>query len=94
MFAFVARRFNVSKAFVGFDELHGINRDSRSLRAGRSNADALADGINALQASFARHAGADARLMVWADMLNYWHNGGRPPYQQQSASHAFCGTSW
>ena len=37
--------------FFGFDELHGINRDSRSARAGRSNAGAVAHAMNTLQAS-------------------------------------------
>ena len=39
-----------AKAFFGFDELHGINRDSRSRRRGWTNAQALAYAINRLQA--------------------------------------------
>ena len=48
--AWAIKRFNASKIFFGFDELHGINRDSRSHRAGRSNADALVFAMNSLQA--------------------------------------------
>ena len=48
--AWAIQRFNASKIFFGFDELHGINRDSRSHRAGRSNADALVFAMNSLQA--------------------------------------------
>lgn len=39
--AYTTQRFNATKIFFGFDELHGINRDSRSRRTGRSNSETL-----------------------------------------------------
>ena len=84
-------RLGYRKAFFGFDELHGFNRDSRSRRANRSNADALAYAINRLQASLMRNDPA-ARALVWGDMLNPWHNGARPQYQQWSGG--VEGSSW
>lgn len=84
-------RLGYRKAFFGFDELHGFNRDSRSRRANRSNADALAYAINRLQASLRRNDPA-ARALVWGDMLNPWHNGARPQYQQWSGG--VEGSSW
>lgn len=43
------RTLGVKRIFFGFDEMHGFNRDSRSRRQGRTNAEALAYAINKLQ---------------------------------------------
>ena len=45
-------------------KLHGINRDSRSRRFGRSNAEHLTFAINSLQGSMTKHA-AGSRAMFW-----------------------------
>ena len=88
---YAVKEFNVTKAFFGFDELHGYNRDSRSRRTGHSNAKVLGDAINSLQRAFAA-AQPGARAMVWSDMLNPWHNGARPQYEQYNGG--ISGSTW
>ena len=88
---YVVEQFNVTKAFFGFDELHGFNRDSRSRRTGQSNAEVLAKAVNGLQSMFAA-AQPGARAMVWSDMMNPWHNGARPEYEQYSGG--ISGSTW
>ena len=62
------KRFNVSRIFFGFDEMHGFNRDSRSRKLNKTNAQGLATAMNALQASMTTH-NPEARAMFWGDML-------------------------
>ena len=73
--------FGAKKVFFGFDEMHGINRDSRSRRAGRTNSEAIAWAMNKL-AGLVRERDPLARSLFWADMINPWHNAARPHYQQ------------
>ena len=72
---FTMNALGVKKMFFGFDEMHGFNRDSRSRRLGRSNAETLAHAMNSLQQMMSA-VDADARAMVWADMITPFHNGG------------------
>ncbi len=61
---------------IGHDEIYRMNRDSRCKRAGRSNAQNLAaDLLRLLQ--FARECDPKVKIMLWADMLNPYHNGRR-----------------
>lgn len=81
---------------VAFDEFHGgLNRDSRSIRLGKSNRDLLASYMNTLDRllrldepvttpggyEFDGVGMVSTNMMVWDDMLNPWHNGGDALYQ-------------
>ncbi|MCD6352546.1 MAG: hypothetical protein J7M26_10535, partial [Armatimonadetes bacterium] len=59
---------------VGHDEITRMNRDSRCKKAGRTNAENLAMELKRLLA-FARQEDPDIKIMLWADMLNPYHNG-------------------
>ncbi len=68
----------------------GFNRDSRDLKRGMSNAELLATFVNNLNnlitkkgeievlpgTSFDGLNNPDVRLLMWDDVVNYWHNGG------------------
>ncbi len=68
----------------------GFNRDSRDLKRGMSNAELLATFVNNLnnlitkkgeievlpQTSFEGINNPGVRLLMWDDVVNYWHNGG------------------
>ncbi len=73
----------------------GLNRDSRSKKLGLCNRDLYISYINTLdnllhkqgeitlpQGSLIKGVGlADAKLIMWDDMLNPWHNGNNDTYQ-------------
>lgn len=61
---------------VGHDEIYRMNTDSRCRRAGRSNAENLAMELKRLL-GFAREVNPRVQIMLWADMLNPYHNGKR-----------------
>jgi hypothetical protein len=66
--ASVTVAFNLSSIFLDHDEIWGFNRDSRSRRAGLSNAAALAAEMNKLN-RLAQAAKSDLRVLFWDDML-------------------------
>ena len=49
--------------------MHGFNRDSRSRKLNKTNAQVLATAMNALQASMTLH-NPEARAMFWGDMVS------------------------
>ncbi len=59
---------------VGHDEIRQMKTDSRCLQSGKSNAELLAADIIKLH-GFLKQADPQARLMLWDDMLNPYHNG-------------------
>ncbi len=61
---------------IGHDEIYRMNTDSRCRRAGRSNAENLAMELKRLL-GFAREVDPKVKLMLWADMINPYHNGRR-----------------
>ncbi|MBI4844946.1 MAG: family 20 glycosylhydrolase [Candidatus Omnitrophica bacterium] len=66
----------------GHDEIKGMNKDSRCLKRGLSNAQLFADDINCLY-NFAKKHDKGIKIMLWDDMLNPWDNGGNENYQIQ-----------
>ena len=68
--------FGISEVFLDHDEIWGFNRDSRSIRKGLSNADALAAEMNKLR-DIAKTVNPDMTVMFWDDMLNPDHTGNR-----------------
>ena len=77
---------------INLDEHRGgYNRDSRCLKRGLHNSDVYADFINKLNDIIHLNQAVevlpgvqikglgrpDVRLVMWDDMLNYWHNGGK-----------------
>jgi len=67
---------------IGHDEIRGMNRDSRCLRRNRTNAELFAEDINRLY-DITKKYNPDVNIIMWADMLNPWHNGGDENYQLQ-----------
>lgn len=65
---------------IGHDEIRGMNRDSRCKRRNMTNAELLGEDINKLN-NFMYKIKPDVKMMLWDDMLNPWHNGGREYYQ-------------
>ena len=74
----------------------GYNRDSRCLKRNCQNSDLLSGFINNLH-RLATESGPievlpgeylsglgrkNIKLVIWDDMLSYWHNGGNPHYQE------------
>lgn len=71
--AAVVKRFRPPAIMFDHDEIRGINRDSRSLGAGLTNAELLALEMNQLAASCARagaHNGLKVAPMFWDDMVS------------------------
>ena len=66
--------------FLGQDEIRGFNMDSRSIQAGKENYEAMAIHFNKLY-NLAKDSFPNSRVFFWADMLNYYHNGGSEDYQ-------------
>lgn len=67
---------------IGHGEIRGMNRDSRSQKRNISNAGLLAEDINKLN-DYIHTIDPNIRMMMWDDMLNPWHNGGKEDYQVQ-----------
>ena len=67
---------------IGHDEINGINRDSRNKKRNMINAELLAEDINKLN-NYIHTIDPDIKMMMWDDMLNPWHNGGKEDYQVQ-----------
>ncbi len=61
---------------IGHDEIYRMGTDSRCVKAGRSNAENLAMEMKRLL-EFARQVDPKVQIMLWADMLNPYHNGKR-----------------
>ncbi|MEK7606954.1 MAG: glycoside hydrolase family 20 zincin-like fold domain-containing protein [Patescibacteria group bacterium] len=68
------------KAFIGMDELRGFNRDYRSTKRNVSNGALLAEEIGERQAAV-NSVQPNAKVYVWDDMLNEYHNGGNSLYE-------------
>lgn len=76
-FAGVRNYLNPKYVSIKMDELlGGMNRDSRCLFRNLTNAELFADGINRLY-NCIRAVDPDIKIMMWDDMLNPWHFGGR-----------------
>ena len=88
---FTMDTFGPKYVFINHDEMHGFNRDSRARRLGLSNAALLARDINWHQRAVARKD-PEARVVVYADMLNWWHNGNTTDYQVKSGG--IPGATW
>ncbi len=67
---------------ISNDEIRGMNRDSRCLKRGMTNAELLADEIHNIN-DFVKSMSPGTRLMMWDDMISPWHNGGDINYQVQ-----------
>lgn len=67
---------------ISNDEIRGMNRDSRCLKRGMTNAELLADEINKVN-DFVKSISPGVRLIMWDDMISPWHNGGDINYQVQ-----------
>ena len=59
---------------IGHDEIWRMKTVSRCIKAGRSNAENLAADLLKLL-RFAREVDPNVKIMLWADMLNPFHNG-------------------
>jgi len=88
---FTMDTFGSKLIFISHDEMHGFNRDSRARRLGLSNADLLARDINWHVQAVARKD-PEARVLVYADMLEPWHNGNISDYQVRSGGQP--GATW
>jgi len=68
---------------IGHDEPRVVNRDARCRCLGLSNAEIVARDINRLH-DYASGAGQRARLMMWEDALNPYHNA--PGHRLETAA--------
>ena len=59
---------------LGFDEVRGAFRDSRTARSGKTNAELMAHAINELS-RMVHEASPNTTAVFWADMINPYHNG-------------------
>jgi hypothetical protein len=71
-----------SQISIGHDEVRGLNRDSRCLKRDMTNAELLSEDINKLYDIINKYDNS-IEILMWADMLNPWHNGGKEDYQVQ-----------
>jgi hypothetical protein len=67
---------------IGHDEIRGMNRDSRCLSRNKTNAELFYEDVNRLY-NIIKDCNANIKILMWADMLNPWHNGGNDEYQIQ-----------
>ena len=83
--------FGATQMMFSFDEIWGMNRDSRSQALNLTNGESLARAINIVQNCMVTAAGGekDVHAWVWDDMVNPYHTGGRD-YEQASCE---CATS-
>jgi len=65
---------------IGHDEVRGLNRDSRCLGTGATNAELFAGDINKIY-DYVKSVDPDVKLLMWDDMIDPWHNGNNENYQ-------------
>ncbi|MCK4948039.1 MAG: hypothetical protein KAQ99_10140 [Candidatus Aureabacteria bacterium] len=65
---------------IGHDEIYGMNRDSRSRRRNLTNAYLLAEDVIKLN-NYIHSLNPEIKVMMWDDMINSWHYGGRENFQ-------------
>lgn len=65
---------------IGHDEVRGMNRDSRCIDRGMTNAELFADDINKIY-DYVKSADSGITILMWDDMINPWHNGNNESYQ-------------
>ncbi|MCP4649461.1 MAG: hypothetical protein GY853_05180 [PVC group bacterium] len=70
----------IKSLLFGESEIFGMNRDSRCIKAGKSNADLLASDINKVY-SYIKGLNPNITMIVMDDMLNPDHYGGRDNLQ-------------
>ena len=82
--------FGTTQMMFSFDEIWGMNRDSRSQALNLTNGESLARAINIVQNCMVVAAGGekDVHAWVWDDMVNPFHTGGRD-YEQASCECAY-----
>lgn len=65
----VTKRFKPRFLGLGFDEVRGAFRDSRTARSGKTNAELMAHAINELARMVQKHS-PNTTAVFWADMIN------------------------
>ncbi|RKX92841.1 MAG: hypothetical protein DRP84_09365, partial [Spirochaetes bacterium] len=77
---------------IGDTEVFGMNRDSRCLKADKTNAELLADDINKIY-KFLNSIKPNIKILIYDDMLNPYHFGGRHTLQMVYGGRVKGGTS-